>query len=93
MNVEAIKTAVAKFSFTADGSADQVIVKNKKGQIAAVVTAAGVEQKKQGQQNLCGALVRDAIKAAMYCNAQTAGPNGSKTSQRLVNPAAAKNAR
>jgi hypothetical protein len=65
MNVEAIKTAVAKFGFTADGTTEQIIVKNKKGQIAAVVTPAGVEQKKQGQQNLCGALVRDAIKGAM----------------------------
>ena len=65
MNVEAIKTAVAKFSFTADGTSEKVIVKNKKGQIAAVVTPAGVEQKKLGQQNLCGALVRDSIKAAM----------------------------
>ncbi len=65
MNIEAIKAAVAKFSFTADGTAEQIIVKNKKGQIAAVVTPAGVEQKKLGQQNLCGSLVRDAIKAAM----------------------------
>jgi hypothetical protein len=65
MNVEAIKTAVAKFGFTADGTVEQIIVKNKKGQVAALVTPAGVEQKKQGQQNLCGALVRDAIKGAM----------------------------
>lgn len=65
MNVEAIKTAVAKFSFTADGTAEQVIVKDNKGRIAAVVTPTGIDRKKIGQQQLCGSLVRDAIKAAM----------------------------
>jgi hypothetical protein len=65
MNVEDIKTAVAKFSFTANGTAEQVIVKDNKGRIAAVVTPAGIDRKKIGQQQLCGALVRDAIKAAM----------------------------
>lgn len=65
MNIEAIKAAVAKFGFTADGTVDQMIVKNKKGQVAAVVTPAGIDRKKLGMQQLCGALVRDAIKAAM----------------------------
>tara|TARA_R110000803_G_scaffold20859_1_gene53197 strand:+ start:359 stop:556 length:198 start_codon:yes stop_codon:yes gene_type:complete len=65
MNIEAIKAAVAKFGFTAAGTDAEIVVKNKKGQVAAVVTQDGVDRKKTGMQQLCGSLVRDAIKAAM----------------------------
>ena len=65
MNIQAIKTAVEKFSFSAEGTVERVVVTDKKGRVAAVVTAEGVEQKKLGKQNLCGALVRNAIVSAM----------------------------
>lgn len=62
-----IQEAVAQFSgFSAVVSSnDLVIVRNKKNQICAHVTASGVEQKFAGQQNLCGSLVRNAINAAI----------------------------
>ncbi len=60
--LELIQNAISKFSFTAFQSGEEIIVKNKKGQIAAIVKNGEVIQKKSGSQNLCGALVRDAIK-------------------------------
>ena len=60
-----IQDAVLQFGFSASvASNDLVIVKNKKGQICANVTIDGVEQKYAGAKNLCGALVRNAIKSA-----------------------------
>ena len=61
-----IQESVNQFGFTATvASNDLVLVKNKKGLICANVTAAGVEQKYAGAKNLCGALVRNAINAAI----------------------------
>jgi hypothetical protein len=61
---EKIKAAVEKFGFSAFESEDgTVVIRNKKGQIAAVVKDGEVEQKYQGRKNLCGALVRNAIVA------------------------------
>ena len=62
-----IQTAIAQFSgFSAvSASNDLVIVRNKKNEICAHVTAAGVEQKYAGQKNLCGSLVRNAINSAI----------------------------
>jgi len=65
--LEKIQAAIAKFpSFSAEqDSADLIVVRNKKGQISAKITGEKVEQVKAGRQNLCGALVRNAIAAAI----------------------------
>ena len=60
-----VQNAVARFSFTAKESNDVISVYNKKGALAAIVANGKVEQKYQGSQNLCGSLVRDAIKAVL----------------------------
>ena len=61
-----IQEAVAQFGFSAvAASNDLVIVRNRKNEICANVTAAGVEQKYAGVKNLCGALVRNAINTAL----------------------------
>ena len=64
--ISQIQAAVAQFGFTASvASNEMVIIRNKKAQIVASVTDSGVEQKYAGAKNLCGALVRNAIKAAI----------------------------
>ena len=65
MNLEKIQSAVSKYSFTAASQGDAVIVKNKKGQTVARVTASGVEQLYYGNKNLCGSLVRNDIVSAL----------------------------
>ena len=65
MNLENIQNAVAKFSFTAKIENELITIRNKKGQIAAKLVDGKVVQVKQGNQNLCGALVRDAINAVI----------------------------
>lgn len=65
-NLSKIQDAVAQFGFTAvAASNDLVIVRNRKNEICANVTANGVEQKYAGAKNLCGALVRNAIKSVL----------------------------
>jgi len=64
--IDAVKEAIARFSFTAfELESGEIIVKNKKNQLAATVINSVVTQKKSGSQNLCGALVRDAINAVI----------------------------
>lgn len=63
--LETIKAAISRFSFTASMNNDQIIIRDKKGRVAATVTNGVLEQKFSGQQNLCGSVARDAIKAAM----------------------------
>jgi hypothetical protein len=61
-----IQQAVSQFGFSAvAASNDLVVVRTNKGLDCANVTAAGVEQKYAGKKNLCGALVRNAINAAI----------------------------
>ena len=60
-----VQNAVARFSFTAKESNNVISVYNKKGDLAAIVENGKVEQIKRGSQNLCGSLVRDAIKSAL----------------------------
>lgn len=64
--ISKIQEAVAQFGFSAAvASNDLVVVRNKKGQVCANATSRGVEQKYSGAKNLCGALVRNAINAAI----------------------------
>ena len=65
MNYDQIKTACEKFGFSAIGTSERVTVTDKKGRIAAVVTTAGIDAKKLGMQQLCGSLLKNAIRAAM----------------------------
>ena len=65
MNIDNIQAAVSKYSFTAESQEDHVVVKNKKGQIVARVQDGKVEQVYAGSKNLCGALVRNDIVAAL----------------------------
>ena len=65
MNLEKIQLAVSKYSFSAESQGDAVIVKNKKGETVARVTASGVEQLYYGNKNLCGSLVRNDIVSAL----------------------------
>jgi hypothetical protein len=66
MELTNVQQAVAKFSFTASQvDASTIHVFNKKRQLAAIVKGNTVTQQRRGSQNLCGALVRDAIKAAL----------------------------
>ena len=61
-----IQSAVQQFGFTATvASNDLVVIRNRKNQNCAHVTASGVEQKYAGSKNLCGALVRNAITSAI----------------------------
>ena len=60
-----VQNAVAKFDFTATENEKGIAVYNKKGVLAATVINGKVEQKYQGSKNLCGSLVRDAIKSAL----------------------------
>lgn len=61
-----ISTAVAKYDMTARSTGDLVGVYNKKGKLAGTVAADGViDRKFDGKQALMGALVRDAIVAAL----------------------------
>ena len=61
-----ISTAVAKYDMTARMTGDLVGVYNKKGRLAGTVTMDGtVDRKYDGKQTLMGALVRDAITAAL----------------------------
>ena len=60
--------AVSGFGFSASANSpeDEIInVKNRKGKIAAVVRGTEVEQRYEGKKNLCGALIRKAIKTAL----------------------------
>ena len=60
-----ISTAVAKYDMTARMTGDLVSV-YKKGRLAGTVTMDGtVDRKYDGKQTLMGALVRDAITAAL----------------------------
>jgi hypothetical protein len=64
--IASIQQSIAQFGFAASvASNDLVVIKNKKNQIVANVTAQGVEQKYAGAKNLCGALVRNAINSAI----------------------------
>lgn len=64
--ISQIQQAVSQFGFSAVvASKDLVIVRNKKGQDCANVTATVVEQKYAGAKNLCGSLVRNAINSAI----------------------------
>ena len=63
--LERVQNAIAKFDFTAQETAKGIAVYNKKGVLAATVVNGKVDQKYQGSKNLCGALVRDAIKAVL----------------------------
>lgn len=64
--ISKIQEAVSQFGFSASiASNDLVVIRNKKGQVAASVSENGVEQKYCGSKNLCGALVRNAINAAI----------------------------
>jgi hypothetical protein len=64
--ISKVQDAVAQFGFSAVvATNDLIIVRNKKSEICANVTAAGVEQKYAGAKNLCGALVRNAINSAI----------------------------
>lgn len=64
--IGAVQGAVAQFGFTATVASNElVIVRNGKGQLCARVTESGVEQVFAGAKNLCGALVRNAIKGVL----------------------------
>ena len=64
--ISEIQFAVSQFGFNAVVvSNNLVIVRNGKNVTCAHVTAAGVEQKYSGAKNLCGALIRNAINAAV----------------------------
>ena len=64
--ISKVQEAISQFGFTATvASNDLIIVRTKKGLHCANVTANGVEQKYAGQKNLCGALARNAINAAL----------------------------
>ena len=65
MNLEKIQAAVSKYSFTAESQGEIVIVKNKKGQLAARVRNGQVEPCYSGKKNNCGSLVRNDIVAAL----------------------------
>lgn len=68
-SLEKISAAVSQFGFSASAdspAAERVNVRNKKGVICATVHGLEVEQKYSGARNLCGALVRDAIKNALH---------------------------
>ena len=61
-----IQAAVEQFGFTAEmQGTNAVLVRNSKKVVCATVTDSGVEQKFAGAKNLCGALVRNAIVAAL----------------------------
>ena len=61
-----VQAAVLQFGFSAAAASNElVIVRNRKNQVCANVTTAGVEQKYAGAKNLCGALVRNAIIAVI----------------------------
>ncbi len=58
-----VQDAIASFDFTAEQAPNGSInIYNKKGEWAAIVTNNTVESKYRGSKNLCGALVRNAIK-------------------------------
>lgn len=61
----AISTAVAKYSFTARLNGDCVEVRDNKGRLAGTVANGTVTRRQVGSQQLMGALVRDAISAAL----------------------------
>jgi len=66
--LEKVQGAVAQFGFTASSTspeADVVNVRNRKNEICATVQNKEVVQKYAGAKNLCGALVRNAIKNAL----------------------------
>jgi hypothetical protein len=61
-----VKVAVARFGFSASVQSNLIVVKDGKGRVAGSIDTAGVlERKYNGNQALMGALVRDAIKAAI----------------------------
>ena len=60
-----VQEAVKNFDFTAEQSPKGINVYNKKGTLAATIINGKIEQKYMGSRNLCGSLVRDAIKAAL----------------------------
>lgn len=61
-----ISTAVAKYDMTARAAGDLVGVYNKKGRLAGTVAQDGtIDRKYDDKQALMGALVRDAIVAAL----------------------------
>ena len=64
--ISAVQSAVSQFGFSAAvASNDLIVVRNTKQIVAAHVTNSGVEQKYAGAKNQCGALVRNAIVAAL----------------------------
>lgn len=63
--LEKIQAAVARYGWTATQEADCVAVKNKKAQTVARVKDGQVEQVFSGKQNLCGALAKREILAAI----------------------------
>jgi hypothetical protein len=65
MNIEKIQAAISKYSFSAELQGNVVLIKNKKGQLAARVQDGKVERLFAGNQALCGALVRNDIVAAL----------------------------
>jgi len=60
-----ISTAVAKFGFTARDNGLAIEVRDRKGRLAGTVAGGVVTRKQAGNQQLMGALVRDAIVNAL----------------------------
>jgi hypothetical protein len=61
-----VKTAVARFKFTASAQNGLIVVRDNKGRVAGTVSADGsIERKYAGAQALMGALIRDAINIAL----------------------------
>ena len=64
--IAAVQAAVEGFGFSAVvASNDLIVVRTRKGVTCAEVTERGVEQKYAGSKNLCGSLVRNAIRGAI----------------------------
>lgn len=66
MMLETISTAIARFGLTARTTGESVSIYDAKGRLTGTVAGNGtVERKYNGKQALMGALVRDAIVAAL----------------------------
>jgi len=66
--ISKIQEAIEKYGFKAQVNGDQIQIRNRKNQLAAIVTENGCEQKYVGQKNLCGSLVRNDINAIVRNN-------------------------